>query len=257
MTVTSGWQRRFILLFKSEKTLNAGEVVKTFNQKSINEMKATIITTSMCDSTVLSHKPRTKDLESHLGNLKHQFIGKPELNFYHAALIVLLRRHYKPKQIFTEFERLWENEASYLLTQLDLRWIVSACDDFIDYSSNAPRAAILMNVITLINTLKVYETKQFLQLSTPLKQTPLLTDKIDVLHRTHQPLYDGLTYFRIGTDDTLINMRRRYKQFYHSDKLAATMLLFVFDKLQTNDSAFSTLRSLHKDDKSKWWLDSL
>jgi len=29
----------------------------------------------------------------------------------------------------------------------------------------------------------------------------------------------------------------------------------VFEKLQNNDSAFATLRQLHRDDWSKWWLD--
>jgi len=37
--------------------------------------------------------------------------------------------------------------------------------------------------------------------------------------------------------------------------LATTMLLVVFEKLQNNDSAFATLRQLHRDDWSKWWLD--
>ena len=59
----------------------------------------------------------------------------------------------------------------------------------------------------------------------------------------------------MGSDDTLKNMRKRYESFYGSDKLATTMLLSVFDKLQKNNSAFSTMRSLHKSKNSEWWLD--
>ncbi|WP_201526078.1 hypothetical protein [Psychrobacter frigidicola] len=257
MTAPSGWQRKLASLFKSEKIMNAGKIVKTFNDKSIDEMKASIITISMCDSMALSPKPRTKDLEDHLDNLKHQFIGQSELCFYHATLIVLLRRNYKPEETFAEFERLWITETVYLLNHLSLRWIISACDTFIDHTTDTTRAAILMNVTTLINTLKVYETEQFLQQNPNSEPLPLVADKVDVLYRSDLPLYEGLTYFRIGTDDTLKHMRSRYENFYDADKLAATMLLFVFDKLQTNNSAFSTLRALHRDDKSKWWIDIL
>lgn len=257
MTELPKWQRKLILLFKSEKRLNAGKIIKTFNNKSIDEMKETIITTSMCDLKMLSNKPRIKDLSSHLDKLKHQFIGKPELCFYHAALIVLIRRGYKIKDTFTELETLWSTETDYLLKHLSLRWIISACDSFIDHSDSMTRAAIFMNITTLINTSKVYETKQFLQLEPNAEPLQLVTYKIDLLYNDDLPLYDGLTYFRVGYDDTLKNMRSRYEQFSETDKLASTILLSVFDRLQTNGSAFSILRSLHKDSKSQWWLDSL
>ena len=255
MATPTGWQRKAILLFKSEKRLNAGKIVKNFMNKTVDEMKSTIITVSLCDASALTHKPRTNDLTAHLENLKHQFIGQSELCFYHATLIVLLRRDYKPKEIFTEFEQLWHTESNYLLDNLSLRWIVSACDTFVDHSANMLRAAILMNITTLMTTLRVYETKQFLQRPSGSNSLPLVNDNIDAFYRSDIPLYDGLTYFRVGSDDSLKNMRNRYERFYGSDKLAATMLLSVFDKLQKNDSAFSTMRSLHKSKKSEWWLD--
>lgn len=255
MTAPSGWQRKLILLFKSERTLNAGAIISTFNDKSIEEMKATIITEPVYDFAALSNKPRIKDLSGHLDKLKHQFIGQSELCFYHTTLIVLLRRGYKTDVTFSEFERLWETETNYLLNHLSLRWIISACDTFVDHSSDATRAAILMSITTLITTLRVYETKHFLQLPSNSKPLQLVNDKIDALYRSDLPLYDGLTYFRVGSDDTLKNMRSRYEQFSEADKLASTILLSVFDRLQTNDSAFSILRSLHKSERSKWWLD--
>lgn len=257
MTAPSKWQRKLILVFRSEKKLNAGKIVKTFNDKNIDEMKATTITESMCNLETLSNKHKTKDLEGHLNNLKYQLIGQSELCFYHMALIILLRRKYKTDKTFVEFERLWTTETAYLLKHLSLRWIISACDTFIDHTDDITRAAILMNVTTLMNTLRVYETKHFLQLPSNSKPLTLISDKIDRLYRGNLPLYDDLTYFRVGSDDSLKNMRRRYENFYNTDKLATTILLSIFDKLQNNDSAFSTLRSLHKNDRSKWWLDSL
>lgn len=256
MTATTGWQRKVVLLFKSERTLNAKKIINTFNDKSIDEMKATIITEQSCDATALTHKPKVKDLQTHLENLKHQFIGRSELCFYHAALVVLLRRKYKVEEIYSYFEQLWITEHEYLLNHLSLRWVVSACDTFIDHTKDSVRAAILMNVITLMNTLRVYETKYFLKLPTNSESMPLIDDKVTLLYCGDMPLYDGLTYFRIGTDDSLKNMRSRYETFDNIDKLATTILLSVFDKLQNNDSAFATLRLLHNSGKSKWWSDT-
>ncbi|MEN2751020.1 hypothetical protein AAIR29_05160 [Psychrobacter sp. FBL11] len=257
MTKMNALKRKAILIFKSEKRLGAARLVKTYHDRSFDEMKATIITESMCDSEALTHKPRTKDLNAHLDNLKHYFIGYSELSFYHATLVVLLRRKYKVAETFAEFEQLWNTETEYLLQQLPLRWLISACDTFIDHTSNTSRAAILMNAATLINTLRVYETKQFLQLgaaSSP-ELNPVDTENVEALYRSDISLYDGLTYFRIGSDDTLINMRKRYESFYKNDELAATILLSIFDRLQTNHSAFHTMRTLHKSDRPKWWVE--
>lgn len=250
MKAYSGWQRKFILLFKSEKRLGAANIINDFNDKGIEELKASIITEAMCEPNTLTNKPRTNDLQAHLDNLKHQFIGQSELCFYHATLVVLLRRDYKVDKIFAEFAALWAAETDYLLDHLSLRWIISACDSFIDHSEPI-RAAILMNVTSLMTTLRVYETELFLR-SAP---SAIMTDKVEALYHSDLPLYDGLTYFRVGTDDTLKNMRRRYEQFYDTDRQATTMLLSVFDKLQSNRSAFATMRSLHKSDKSNWWLE--
>lgn len=255
MTTSPNWQRKLLLVFRSEKRLNAGKIIKNYEGKSFDQMKATTLIESMCDIEALTDERKSKDLENHLNNLKYQSLGESELCFYHNTLIILMRRKYKIDKTFAEFERLWMAESDYLLENLSLRWIVSACDTFIDYSDNTHRAAILMNVVTLMNTLRAYETKNFLQLPANAESMPLMPEKTDMLYAGDLPLYDGLTYFRIGTDDSLRNMRKRYGKFNKIDKLATTILLAVFEKLQNTDSAFATLRQLHRDDWSKWWLD--
>ncbi len=257
MAAPKSWQRKALLLFKSEKRLNAGKIIKGFDNKSSDEMKATTITESMCDLEAISSRPRIKDLQSHLDNLKHQFVGQSELCFYHTTLVVLLRRGYKITETFADFETLWATEADYLLKHLSLRWIISACDTFIDHSPNPTRKAILMNATTLINTLRIYETKHFLHTSCNNQPLRLVQEHVEALYNSDLPLYEGLTYFRIGTDDTLKHMRERYESFYDADELATTILLFMFDKLQHGDSAFATVRALHKDHKTQWWSDPL
>lgn len=255
MSQITGWKRKALLLFKSEKRLGAKRIVSYYTTKSYEEMKQTIISDDDGKLANIQDVPRIKDLSGHLDKVKKEFIGKSELCYYHATLVVLLRRDYKPEQTFKEFEQLWSNETDYLLNNLSVRWIISGCDTFIDHSNDAVRNAILMNAITMINTLKVYETKQFLQLGNQHAKAPLIPENVDRLYEHHLPLYDGLTYFRIGSDDTLKHMRQRYERFYDKDELATTIVMYIFDKLQTNNSAFSTLRALHRNDKSKWWLD--
>lgn len=255
MQESKNWQRKLVLLFRSEKRLNASSIVKSYDGKSYEDMKETEITKDMCDLDLVTDVRKTKDLEGHLNNLKYRSIGEPELCFYHNTLVILLRRKYKTKETFAEFERLWLTETEFLLSHLSIRWIVSACDTFIDYSNNPSRRAILMNVITLVNTLRTYETDRYLRLSIGTDLPPFNEDKKAELYKGDLPLYDGLTYFRIGTDDSLRNMRKRYTKFYKVDEFATTILLDVFEKLQNNKSAFTTLRSLHKDDWSKWWQD--
>lgn len=252
MSTPSGWQRKLILLFKSEKRLGAKQIQQNYANKNFDEMKRTQISSHDIDPIAFPDKPRIKDLSQHLNKVKSEFIGRSELEFYHATLIVLIRRGYKTVEMFAEFERLWEVEFEFLLNHLSLRWIISACDTFIDHCDSATRAAIMMNTVSLINTVKVYETHQFLHNPNP-STWKLVPEKVDALYQSHLPLYNDLTYFRIGTDDTLKNMRQRYEKFYNVDKLATTMLLFVFDKLQSNQSAFATLKSLHTDEKSTWW----
>ncbi|GAA0320094.1 hypothetical protein GCM10009129_17240 [Psychrobacter aestuarii] len=238
-------------VFTSEKTRHADVILQAFADKTFADMKAVTITHAMCDDAALTDRPRTKALPAHIDNLRHQFIGSSELCFYHAVLVVLLRRHYQPEQTFAAFESLWKTQSDYLLDTLSLRWLVSACDSFVDYSACPVRAATLMNVATLINTLKVYETQRYLY-ALPA-DAPLCPKRTASLYQTHLPLYEGLTLFRIGTDDTLKNMRQRYQRFQARDELAGRMLLGVFDRLHHADSAFVTMQSLHQDDKSAWW----
>ena len=251
MTELAGWKRKAILLFASEKKLGAKHIVSNYAEKSYSKMKLTCLTQSDMQIVENADKPRLKDLSSHLAKVKLEFLDKPEICFYHATLIILLRRGYKTDATFQEFEKLWETESEFLLNNLSLRWIVSACDTFVDHSPRTSRAAILLNVSTLINTLKIYETEKFLK--DYLGQENLSMENIEALYAEHLKLYNGLTYFRIGTDDTLKNMRKRYEAFKNIDPLATSILLYVFDTIQNVESAFALMKNLHKDIKSQWW----
>ncbi|WP_201556121.1 hypothetical protein [Psychrobacter sp. 72-O-c] len=133
---------------------------------------------------------------------------------------------------------------------LSLRWIISGCDAFIDNAICTTGSAIFMNATIPINTLKTYETQELLYQANEFK---LNEQKVDALYSKHLPIYEELTYFRIGTDDTLTNMRIRHESFTDSDELATTALLYVFNRLQNIKSTFNTIKKLHTDERSYWW----
>lgn len=245
----TGWQRKATLLFKSEKTLGAEPIFAYFTHLSLATMKATLITPDLqifdSEITVNASEPkRFKDLHSHFTNLQHEFLGQPLLCLYHAVLVVLLRRKFDSVNVFQAFEQLWQSEQDFLWHNLSLRWLVSSADTFVDFSPNPTRQAIFLNIPTLINTLKVYETKLDLLTDNSLPNP----DKVQAYQQKHLALYDGLRHFRLGTDDTLHNMRQRYEKFANVDKFAADFLLTVFDRLQTGDTAFALMRQYHESD---------
>ena len=189
------------------------------------------------------------NLYQHLRYLQLEFIGQSELLFYHTLLIVLLRRGYQPEQTFTLFELLWQTHNGYFFEKLSLRWLVSAADTFIDFSESPLRRAILMNVVSVINTLKIYETQRFLLTDNQVPIPP----KVNALYAKHQVLYDGLTFFRLGSDDTLEQMRRRFLKFEKVDAFATQFLLTVLYRLHDTPSAFSLIKQLHTEDWGYRW----
>ncbi len=188
------------------------------------------------------------NLYQHLRYLQLEFIGKSEFNFYHTLLIVLLRRGYQISTTFRLFEVLWQGHETALFEQLSLRWLVSAADTFIDYSDSPLCQAILLNVVSLINTLKVYETQQFLLTDNTQPTAP----KAQALYATHNGLYDGLTLFRLGSDDSLAQMKTRYQTFATQDAFATKFLLTVFRRLHDNPTAFALIKDYHNPAWAYW-----
>jgi hypothetical protein len=51
-----------------------------------------------------------KDLEKQFEYLRREFSGQPELFYFHAKLIVMMRRDIKVEENFQQFSRLWSEE---------------------------------------------------------------------------------------------------------------------------------------------------
>lgn len=191
----------------------------------------------------------SKSLKKHLENLRFEFIGQRELVYEHARLIVLLRRGYREDQTYTLFHDLWMTEAKFLCDALNIRWLVSAADTFADHDSDLAVRSMGLCVSLLTNTVKMYESERYI---TDVVQSKVSDQKIAVLQSELVPLFEGLSFFTVGTDDSLRNMRWRIDSLADAHPLGL-ILQTVFIRLQENENVFARMRALHRRERTAWW----
>lgn len=242
----SKWQN-FLSFNQHKKRFGADKVAQDVVNIEINQLKSTIISGESPHFTYGSDK----DINKHISNLRDEFIGQPELNYYHAKLIVLIRREFQTDKHFAEFEQLWNNEADFLCQNLSTRWLISACDTFIDYSEDATLKALLMNAVILINTIKLQESERFL---TDTQNAQVDEHRKQSLQTERLALFDGVAGFAVGTDDTLRNMRWRLDKLTQMHPLGC-IVNEIFDRVQLQDAntVYSRFRQWHTRDKTAWW----
>lgn len=186
------------------------------------------------------------DIGAHFANLEGEFAGQPELCLYLAKLIVMLRRDVDPAPTYARYRRLWEMERDFLLRHLSLRWLVSAADTFADRGGEEYGPAILASVMA--NMAKVAETDRFLH-PAPDDHDPA---RFQILREGPKPMFDGMTYLAAGTDDSLINLRRRMEPAFRQG-IAGAILREVFRRLNDQPTALHRMRRLNRRDATRWW----
>ena len=192
----------------------------------------------------------SNDLDEHFEALKAEFVGQAELSYTHAKIIVLIRRDFEAKKHFAIFERLWQEEKDFLLKNLNMRWLISATDTFADYSNDDSIKSLSVACSCLLNTVKIQESERFI---TNAKSSIDDMEKIARLDNEERiPLFDGTSVFKVGTDDTLRNMRWRIDKAAKIN-IAGEILLEIFLRLQEHDTVFKRLKDRHKRNKTGWW----
>lgn len=236
---------RLLSFNQHRKRKGASKTFQNMNGIDLLTLKEKLISGDEIEYTHGSNK----DIQTHIRDLKNEFIGQSELLYYHAQLIVLMRREFKVKENFALFEQLWKSQQDYLLTHLNIRWIVSAADTFVDYSSDPLARSMAMNVISLVNTVKMYETERYLQRAETTNDD---ATRLSTLQNKRVPLPDGMSGFAVGTDDTLRNMRWRLENTAKSHPLGQ-MLLEVFKRLQNQETVYMRFKDRHTRKKTAWW----
>lgn len=231
---------------RHQRRFGADKFYESLAQTDINTLKYNIIAGDEIKYTYGSEK----DLNTHIENLKQEFVGQPELNHFHASLIVLIRRDVDTEQNYQKFKALWLSERDFLLNSLNIRWLISACDTFIDYDDDATLQSILMNAVVLINTVKAQETEALL-----CDQQYMENDVIrEKLQTQRVALFDGTSALAVGTDDTLRNMRWRLDKVCAEHELGQ-IVIEVFDRLQQeqNNNVYARAKQRHTRERTRWW----
>ena len=199
--------------------------------------------------TVYTHGS-ANNIEDHFLALKSEFAGQSELCYTHAKIIVLIRRDFEAKKQYLIFEQLWHEEKDYLLKRLNTRWLIAAADTFADYSKDDSVRSLSVACACLLNTIKIQETERYV---TNAKNYLDDKDKITKLDNEERvALFDGTSAFKVGTDDTLRNMRWRIDKMA-TINVAGEILLEVFLRLQKHDTVFKRLKDKHTRSKTGWW----
>ncbi|MBW5290655.1 MAG: hypothetical protein Rsou_0265 [Candidatus Ruthia sp. Asou_11_S2] len=192
----------------------------------------------------------SNNIEKHLNALKNEFSGQSELCYTHAKIIVLIRRDFEVKKYFALFENLWHTEAKFLLKSLNTRWLISAADTFADYSDNDALKGLSIACSCLLNTVKIQESERFITNAQNYKDDKEKIIRLDNEERV--TLFDGISVFKVGTDDTLRNMRWRIDKMAKIN-IAGQILLEIFLRLQKFDTTYKRLKNRHTREKTGWW----
>jgi len=100
-----------------------------------------------------------------------------------------------------------------------------------------------------VNTIKIYETERFITIA---ESSAMDQDRVQLLQTELVPLFEGLSCFTVGTDDTLRNMRWRLDKVFAQHPVGL-ILKTIYDRFQTNDTAFRRLKNQHRRERTGWW----
>lgn len=89
--------------------------------------------------------------------LAAEFVGKSELAFLNAQLISNLRKRAFPRHAPALFCRLWAEQSDHLLSELDLRWLVSSVQTFAQHGETATQREVGHGLRMLFGLMKLYE----------------------------------------------------------------------------------------------------
>jgi hypothetical protein len=235
---------RFFSFKQHRRRFGAAKIIAA-DGPDLECMRRTVVDT---ESQCYTHGSEN-DLQEHLNNLRKEFHGTTELEYYHAKLNVLLRRDFQTEETFRKFTELWDAEHDFLIEHLNTRWLISAADSFIDHHSDPLTRAYAFTAVTLVNTCKVYESERF---ACKTQTTPPDPQQIEALQNERIPLFDGTSAFVIGTDDTLRNMYWRLDSL--QENIPTSLILKeLFRRVNTHETAFKRMKDQHTRKNTVWW----
>ncbi|PVZ70215.1 hypothetical protein [Pelagibaculum spongiae] len=236
---------KFFSLSRHQKRKGGDKLISQLVSVDYEAMKNNLIN----DAKLKYTHGADKDLQTHIEHLRHEFSGQSELVYHHAKLIVLIRRESNLQQSLQSFFELWDQQGDFLRQHLNIRWLISAIDTFIDHSSDPTTQALGLLVPVMMNTIKLHETERLLQESKDAADS----DEIKAtLQSGRVDLFSGMSCFAVGTDDTIRNMRWRIDRNCQGNP-AGEIFLEIFERIQGEDTVYGRFKKRHVRDRTGWW----
>lgn len=186
------------------------------------------------------HKPT---LEEQIAGLRdYTFAGELQLDLYHAALVVHLRRNVSRELAYRRFEVLWDRWSEQLLQSLDTRWLVSACDTIMEHAADPAERARACVGSTLINTIKLYETERL----------ALVVEDKPYGEVQQQFLFDGVTPFVIRRGDMIFNLRERTRSLCSGKTVASRIVLELLRRADRENTVYRRFAAVHDIEATRW-----
>lgn len=188
---------------------------------------------------------KASKIEDHLANLYKEFASKSELEYFHAYLIVHIRRKIEEKWCIDQFNNIWNLEHEFLCSQLSTRWLVSACDTMVDYPSSVSNQIAAAATTLFLNTIKLYETENLmLEDRMYIKNAPLPREF---------ELFDGVSPYAVGKGDMIKNLLARINTIEHSNLAAYRILLEIVSRaIHKNDTVYFRMLQRHVVPETYW-----
>ncbi|MFN4158145.1 MAG: polysaccharide pyruvyl transferase family protein [Gemmobacter sp.] len=179
----------------------------------------------------------TGDLEAKLRCLMAQFNGATVLHWYHAGLIVHLRRDLRVAVMRRRFLDLWQDRQEDLLQGLSSRWLVSALDTFADHAETPADRAAAVGVSMAATLLRLAETER----------------SGGAPHGT-SPNLDGLTLFSVGQGDAILNLDQRLsaQAALPGASVPGRLADRLFDRMNACDTVLRRAAEKHVKQGTRW-----
>jgi hypothetical protein len=154
---------------------------------------------------------RLADIDKNIDAVKSEFIGLPVVCYELVTHIIHLRRDCNNTEHSVAFYRLLTMYMPTLLKHLNVRWLLSVCDTFVDIGS-PHQSAVAMNIVQCINRCNLDATIMINCVDGRL-------DRNKLAQEIKTPTWGGMITADVPTGDMLHNMMMRLEKVAASDHI--------------------------------------
>ena len=203
-------------------------------QRRLSEMKRQTVRGRVANETT-----DASDLTAKLEEVRRSFEGTSELCYFHAELIVRIRRGIDVSTNWLAFCLLWEQECDFLCKRLNSRWLISALDTYADCGQPLQRPRALIS-IALFNTIRLSETERALFSG----ETHKPQGAVNLYKQDMAQLWDGIETYNLRRGDMVWNMLRRIRRCLAPDPILKAIFETLLARALQSDTLITRINQV-------------